>query len=379
MQAPHLQRFLPVFLLSFTILTESLALYLLRSLNALPGAYWWYTAALLALLTLLMARGLFPADSRMRREKQTAACLLALAVTAGSCAGVYASLSRQGSTYLLQGATPPDTAALIPFEEPFVMYLGGSDSRTATLTESRCDVNILAAVNPNTMQLLLVNTPRDTYLANPAGRNAKDKLTHCGLYGMENSMGALSALYKQPVHYGAVINFTGFANLIDALGGVTVYSDTAYTTSVGSYPIAQGENQLNGAQALAFARERYHLTGGDSDRGKNQMQVISAMLQQLSPRQLLTNWQDILANLDGMLSTNFPLPLMTRLASAYLPRHSQWEIYSVSLTGTDGTASTYSASAKSYVMVPDANSVEAISALMGKILTGECLSPSDFP
>jgi hypothetical protein len=61
MQAPHPHKFLPVFLLSLTVLTEALALYLLRSLSRLPTTVLWYAAGILALLTLLTARGLFPA------------------------------------------------------------------------------------------------------------------------------------------------------------------------------------------------------------------------------------------------------------------------------------------------------------------------------
>ena len=379
MQSPHQHRFLPVFLLSLTVLTEALALYLLRSLTLLPTAVLWYAAGILTLLTLLTARGLFPTSPRLRPWKQTLACLLALTITVGSCGGVYAALRlRADADLLLNAATPPNTAPWQPTEEPFVVYLGGSDTRSSKLTKSRCDVNILAAVNPNTMQLLLVNTPRDTYLPNPAGNGAKDKLTHCGLYGMENSMAALSALYTQPVHYGAVINFTGFAQLIDALGGVTVYSDTAYTTTVGGYAIQKGENHLNGAQALAFARERYHLSGGDGARGENQMQVLSAIVRQLSPKQLLTGWQDILASLDGMLTTNFPLPLMARLAASHLPRLGEWEIFTLSLTGTDSTAINYSASGKAYVMVPDSAAAAHISHLMSRLLDGEQLTEADF-
>lgn len=378
MHSPHPHRFLPVFLLCLTILTEALSLYLLNTLTTLPKGYLSYAAGVLGLLTLLAARGLFPASPRLRPWKQTIACLLALTLTVGSCGAVYTALRLRADTQLLlQTVIPPDTAPWQPAEEPFVVYLGGSDTRSATLTQSRCDVNILAVVNPNTMQLLLVNTPRDTYLPNPAGNYAKDKLTHCGLYGMENSMAALSSLYTQPVSYGAVINFTGFARLIDALGGVTVHSDTAYTTTVGGYSIQKGENHLNGAQALAFARERYHLSGGDGARGENQMQVLSAILRQVSPRQILSSWQDILQSLEGMLTTDFPLSLMARLAAEHLPRLEQWEIFTISLTGSDSTASNYSGG-KAYVMLPHADAVAQISRCIGMVLSGERLSEADF-
>ena len=128
-------------------------------------------------------------------------------------------------------------------EEPFVLYLSGSDTRSKMLTTSRSDVNILMVVNPKSKQILMVNTPRDYYVANPAGRGALDKLTHCGIYGIGCSVGALSNLYSVPINYYAQINFTGFETLIDAIGGVTVESETAFTSHTAKYSFSAGEQK----------------------------------------------------------------------------------------------------------------------------------------
>ena len=69
--------------------------------------------------------------------------------------------------------------------------------------------------------------------------------------------------------------------LIDAMGGVTVYSDYAFT-AITRTDIKEGENHLTGQQALDFARERVTLPGGDNDRGKNQMKVITAVIEKAS-------------------------------------------------------------------------------------------------
>ena len=130
---------------------------------------------------------------------------------------------------------------------PFVVYFSGSDTRSSMLTVSRSDVNILAVVNPVTKQVLLINTPRDYYVPNPAGDGAMDKLTHCGLYGAECSMEVLSELYGVDVDYYGQLNFTGFETLIDAIGGITVYSDQSFKAR-GTY-ISVGENHLSGADA----------------------------------------------------------------------------------------------------------------------------------
>ncbi len=117
-------------------------------------------------------------------------------------------------------------------KEPFVVYLSGVDNRGELTENARSDVNILAVVNPETKQVALINTPRDYYV-DLAGTESKDKLTHAGLYGVETSMATLGNLYGVNVDHYIRINFAGFISIIDALGGVDVYSDQAFT-SVGS-------------------------------------------------------------------------------------------------------------------------------------------------
>lgn len=128
--------------------------------------------------------------------------------------------------------------------DPFVVYISGSDTRNLTLTTSRSDVNILAVVNPSTKQVLLINTPRDYYVDTAASAGAKDKLTHCGMYGIDCSMATLGNLYDEHVDYYVQINFNGFKTLVDAVGGITVESEKAFRTSEGGFYINQGTNQL---------------------------------------------------------------------------------------------------------------------------------------
>jgi anionic cell wall polymer biosynthesis LytR-Cps2A-Psr (LCP) family protein len=193
------------------------------------------------------------------------------------------------------------------------------------------------------------------------------------LYGLENSKEALSRLYGLPVAYGAVINFKGFEALIDALGGVTVYSESAFTTTIGGYPIQQGANTLNGAQALAFARERSKLSGGDNTRGQHQMQVIAAMVRQLSAGNVLSRWREILDSLEGMFATDMPLTTMTKLLTNEIDNLDDWEILSAAVTGTGGTDYNWSSGGKAYVMYPD-ESVEQVVALMQRMMNGERLT-----
>ncbi len=263
-------------------------------------------------------------------------------------------------------------------QEPFVLYLSGSDTRSKMLTTSRSDVNILMVINPVSKQILMVNTPRDYYVPNPAGRGALDKLTHCGIYGIGCSVGALSNLYSIPINYYAQINFTGFETLIDAIGGVTVESESAFTTLNGKHQIVVGENHLNGAQALGFARERYAFATGDNQRGKNQMKILTAVIDKLSAGTIILHHAQILNSLQGMLVTNVSGDEINNLVKMQLSDGAQWNVKSFAVTGNGGSNYTYSMpNFRAYVMYQDTSLVNTASSLIQRVLNGETLKKSD--
>ena len=364
--------FFAVFLLTMLVAVELLGSVLVWQTGLVPAELLGLGCGVLGLLTLLIARGMFPKGERFVLGKRFAACLVSVCLTAGCVAGSFVALEVSNSLDMMFGSqgAPLTAAPQNPEKEPFIVYLGGSDTRSGQLTKSRSDVNILAVVNPNTQQVLLVNTPRDYYVSNPAGNGAKDKLAHCGLYGLDNSKETLSRLYGLPVAYGAVINFKGFESLIDAIGGVTVYSEKAFTTTVGGYAIQKGENRLNGAQALAFARERSKLAGGDNARGENQMQVLAAMVRQLSAGNVLGRWREILNSLEGMFTTDMSLQTIGRLLTSELDDLEDWELFSTAVTGTGGTDYNWSSKGNAYVMYPD-DSVGRVASLMERVMAGQ--------
>ena len=262
-------------------------------------------------------------------------------------------------------------------KEPFVVYLSGVDNRGELTEKARSDVNILAVVNPETKQVALINTPRDYYV-DLAGTDSKDKLTHAGLYGVETSMATLGNLYGVNVDHYIRINFAGFINIIDAIGGVDVYSDQAFTSvgSPGYYDpttFAEGWNHLDGKSALAFARERHAFKTGDIQRGINQMKVIDAMVEKLKSPALLMSFSKLMDAASDCFVTSLSQEQISALVRMQLSDLSSWDIQSYSVTGT-GAKSTkcYSAKGQSlYVMKPDENSVNEAKALIAAVLGGE--------
>ena len=262
-------------------------------------------------------------------------------------------------------------------KEPFVIYLSGVDTRGELTEKARSDVNILAVVNPQTKQVALINTPRDYYV-DLAGTNSKDKLTHAGLYGVETSMATLGNLYGVNVDQYLRINFAGFISIIDAVGGVDVYSDQAFTSvgSPGYYDpttFAEGWNHLDGKSALAFARERHAFASGDIQRGINQMKVIDAMMNKIKSPTVLMSFSKLMDAVSDCFVTSLSQEQISALVRMQLASLSDWDIQSYAVTGTSGKSSQcYSAKGQSlYVMKPDENSVNQAKELIASVLGGE--------
>lgn len=259
-------------------------------------------------------------------------------------------------------------------DQVFTMYISGIDTYGSVSAKSRSDVNILATVNVDTRQVLLVSTPRDYYVPLPISNGIPDKLTHAGIYGVDVSMGTLEMLYGTEIDYYFRVNFSGFKKIIDALGGVTVYSDYSFSDhSVGYYSFSKGENHLNGDQALAFARERYAFSDGDRQRGRNQMAVIKAVIEKAMSPAILTGYSDIMESVAGNFETSMPYDLIAQIVRDQLSNGGSWNIVSTSVDGYGDTRRPYSLSTGAYVMVPYQETVDAAIAMMEQVKNGEIL------
>lgn len=254
----------------------------------------------------------------------------------------------------------------------FTLYISGIDSRSGLIAKSRSDVNILATVNVDTRQVLLVSTPRDYYVPLPISNGVPDKLTHAGIYGVDVSMGTLEMLYGIDVDYYFRVNFGGFEKIIDALGGITVNSDVSFTSNDG-YTYRVGENTLNGAQALSFARQRDGLSGGDRARGEHQMAVIKAVINKAMSPAILSSYADLMASVSGNFETSMPYDVIAELVRDQLDRGGSWNIVSCSVDGTGDMRRPYSMSESAYVMIPDQATVDAAIAKINQVKNGEIL------
>ena len=263
-------------------------------------------------------------------------------------------------------------------DNTFSVYISGIDVFGAIETNSRSDVNIMAVVNPTTHQILLVTTPRDYYVEFPGITGGqKDKLTHAGIYGVDASMSALENLYDTELDFYARVNFTSVIEIVDALGGVEVESEYAFTTSSDSgmvMNVQQGTNTFNGKQALAFSRERQNVPGGDNQRGKDQQAVITGIIKKMVSPAILTGANQILNSVSGNVDTNMSAQQIQELIKMQLAEAPSWNITSMAAEGTGDNQYCYSYSgAPLYVMQPDQASVDAIRQAIDAVENGEIL------
>lgn len=255
----------------------------------------------------------------------------------------------------------------------FTIYISGVDTPGKPEQNHNSDVNILLTANLDTRQILMISTPRDYYVPLSISKGQKDKLTHAGMYGVDVSADTLAMLYGVNVDNYVKVNFTGFENIIDALDGVNVYSDYAFSSNGFTY--TQGYNQLDGAAALVFARERHVFTDGDRQRGRNQMAVIKAVINDLATSDMLKNYKQVLNEISSNIVTSMTYDEISELVQFQLSDMKEWDIQTYSVNGSDSMATTYSGGAEElYVMVPDESTIEQAKQYLADMYAGKTIT-----
>lgn len=255
---------------------------------------------------------------------------------------------------------------------PFNVYIAGGDGYGSIDYTFNTDVNMVATINPITRKILLTSIPRDYYV-NLVGQgpNAYDKLTHAGYYGIEESVKTVENLLDTDINYYVKINFSTIEGIVNAIGGVDVYSDfDFYEKAFEKYHFTVGYNHLNGNQALAFARERKSFATGDVQRVKNQQKVVEAIINKVtSSTALIASYDRILDTVSENLDTNMPSKDISRLVKMQLNDMRGWTIESQNAVGTSQMGPTYTfPTLNLYTMLPDEDSVNSLKAKINEYL-----------
>lgn len=248
----------------------------------------------------------------------------------------------------------------------FNVMISGIDTAGSIRNVGRSDANIIVTINTNTHEVLLTSIPRDYYVTLHS-KQAKDKLTHSGIYGINETVTTVEDLLDIDINYYVRVNFSTVVELVDTLGGIEVYSDYDFTR--GNYHFNKGYNYIYGDAALVFSRERHAFAAGDNQRVKNQQHVIEAIMKKvLNTSTILTKYTSILNALEDNFQTNIEQNEISTLVDK-LNNMSSWSIKSNSLVGTGASRTTYSlGNVYSYVMIPDSDSVDEAKAEIKEVI-----------
>ena len=260
--------------------------------------------------------------------------------------------------------------------KPFNIYITGIDTYGEISSVSRSDVNIIATVNPKTKQVLLTSIPRDYYVQLHGTTGVKDKLTHAGIYGVDMSIATIEDLLDIEINYYVKVNFTSLIDIVNAIGGITVYSDYTFT-SIDGVHFTEGNNNMNGEQALAFARERKAFQAGDIQRGKDQQAVIAALIKKICSKSIITKYDSLLNSLKGKFQTNMSSKKITSLLKMQLNDMATWNVSTYNLDGVNSNNYTYSGgNAKLFVFEPKLGSIDEAHNLINDVKNGKKLKAS---
>lgn len=258
-------------------------------------------------------------------------------------------------------------------KKPFLLYISGIDTRTGTMpSRSLSDVNILAAINPATKKILLVNIPRDSYVLVHGDNGLRDKLTHAGSRGgLQLSTATIEDLFGLKVDRNIRVNFNFVTKLVDSIGGITVTNDLNRTLTLEGCTYKPGDNAVDGKCALRFARERKSYDSGDRHRGENQQQIITRIINKISSnKSIILGYEKILNAIDGSFESNLTSENITSLVRLQLDEMSPWQVESYNVNGSGRLTKTHSYPNQNlYVMDIDQTTLSTAKAKLETVLS----------
>ncbi|MCH1642206.1 LCP family protein [Paenibacillus timonensis] len=219
--------------------------------------------------------------------------------------------------------------------KPITMLLLGTDYRPETGTHLS-DVMMLIAMNPDTKSATVVSLPRDTKMELDGYRTNKINAFYPNFLAAEKESGIpakqemktmMSKFFDIDIDYVTVLNFQGFRDVVDALGGVDVnvdadmcYRDTADGTDIN---LKQGAQHLNGEDALGFVRYRKsncspRTKGSDDfDRNRRQNEVLHALIDQAKSLNGVMGAGKVIESVGKNMDTDLESKQMKNMIQAY--------------------------------------------------------------
>jgi len=200
----------------------------------------------------------------------------------------------------------------------------------------RSDSIMVVTVNPDKGSTKMLSIPRDTLITLP-GSDRMEKFN--AIYPINGITGLIDFVEDYltiPISFYATLDFEGLVELVDAVGGITVDSPLSFTVqdseeTADAIAIEEGIQELNGEEALGYARMRKQDPRGDFGRQERQREVVAAVIDELVSVNSVSNFTPILNAIRPNLQTNMSGPQILTVASNY--RAAASSIESVEFSG----------------------------------------------
>lgn len=293
-----------------------------------------------------MSRQQYVARQAQKRKKLVviAAAVLAVVLFAGTAAfgyigGIFGNFGAGVDDDLRNVLVETDMA-----NEPFYMLLMGTDGSadrdaSGDFGESyRTDSIMLARIDPVDKQVTLVSIHRDTLVDMGVYGQQKLNAAHA-LEGPSLSVEVVSKMAGVPISHYAEINFDGFRDVVNALGGIEVDVPMTIDDADAGGHLDAGLQTLNGDQALILCRARHaydEMGDGDSYRAANQRLVLSAIAKKLLSSDIVTMTNSV-QTLSQYVTTDLSLTDIIGLAQAMQGLDTSTSMY----TAMEPTTSAY--------------------------------------
>lgn len=251
----------------------------------------------------------------MRRKKVfiiiLVLCLLVAAAAAWGAYGYFgmSPISQNGN---VQTANEPEEV----LKNRVSVLLVGADQRPG-IEEFNTDSLILASIDPKSQRISMLSIPRDTRVSIPGHPDIKINGV-ANLSDMLTLEKVVTDLTGVPLAGYIQTNFSGFKQIIDTLGGITVnveknmYYETGDKTD-GYINLKKGVQRLNGSQALQYARFRYDALG-DISRTARQQVVLKAVAEEMLQLSTLPKLPWLIPQLNEAIHTNLSVSDMLKLS-----------------------------------------------------------------
>lgn len=240
-----------------------------------------------------------------------ACCGIAMAVWLNSL-GASMSFDNAEEEQALREALLPQSE--LADNQAFYILILGSDARTGD-TASRSDVTMLVRVDPANAQVDLISIPRDT-MVTLNGTTQKINAAYA-FGGAAGAVQCVSEFAGVDISHYAEVHFSELESVVDQLGGIWVDVPESFSAGNGGMSFEAGNQLLNGEQALAYARERYNVSGGDFGRAQAQRQIVEAIIKQVIAAPA-TEVPGLIGKLANSVTTDYSITDLVGLAQQFL-------------------------------------------------------------